>query len=301
MIQDDAGPEAVTQVESMLEALARRWESVPPSELVERLDTFGRLVETKMNHRAADPHRREWRRTQSRLLVMSAVAQNDNGQAGQAVVSARAALVLARNTGDGTTAAHAGLVLAELAAYMFESETDGLSLASAARAAAPHSHVAVLAATIEAHIRAGRGEPTERVMSVLRSAENLAARLPPGAPGYALNGIHPGYLPTFSGSVLVGTGALDEGRGRLAEAAELFDQARAPGALAAVRLYQASAAMHARELDEAQTLATRALATAAVRPTAWLTNGIMLLADRARHLGVDWSGMVTQAREWAPA
>ncbi|MCK9931224.1 hypothetical protein MXD62_29480 [Frankia sp. Mgl5] len=298
---EDRGRDTLDRIETGLRTMARRWETMAPRELVERLDLIARHTETMAGSRQSAAVRRDWRRTHSRVLVMSAVAQGDNGMSGRAVVSARTALVLARHVGDAPTAAHAGVVLAELAAYTFDSVDDGLALALAARATAPSSHTAVLAMTTEANIRAGRGEPADRVMAVLREAEDLARELTPATQGYALDGLHPGYLPTFGGAALIGAGALDEGRQRLATAAALFDRSRAPGALAAVRLYQASAAVHADALDEAQTLATRALATSAVRPTAWLTNGIMSLADRARRRGADWTGLVNQAREWAPA
>ncbi|KPM53484.1 hypothetical protein CcI49_29380 [Frankia sp. CcI49] len=297
---DDRSQDTLGRIETGLATMARRWETMAPADLVDRLDVISRHTEAMSGRRQPAAIRRDWRRTHSRVLVMSAVAQGDNGLSGRAVVSARTALVLARHVGDAPTAAHAGVVLAELAAYTFDSADDGLSLAMAARATAPHSHTAILAMTTEANIRAGRGEPADRVMEVIREAESLARGAAPAAQGYALDGLHPGYLPTFGGAALVGAGALSEGRRRLSNAAALFDRSRAPGALAAVRLYQASAAMHADALDEAQTLATRALATSAVRPTAWLTNGIMSLATRARRRGADWAGLVAQAREWAP-
>ncbi|MEX5633435.1 hypothetical protein [Parafrankia sp. FMc2] len=298
---DDPGRDTLDRIETGLATMARRWETMAPSDLVERLDVIARHTETMAGRRQPAAIRRDWRRTHSRVLVMAAVAQGDSGLSGRAVVSARTALVLARHVGDAPTAAHAGVVLAELAAYTFSSVDDGLSLALAARSTAPRSHTAILAMTTEANIRAGRGEPADRVMEVVLEAEKLARDVPTAAQGYALDGLHPGYLPTFGGAALVGAGALTEGRRRLTAASTSFDRSRAPGALAAVRLYQASAAMHADALDEAQTLATRALATSAVRPTAWLTNGIMSLANRARSRGADWTGLVTQAQEWAPA
>ncbi|OAA25772.1 hypothetical protein UG55_102040 [Frankia sp. EI5c] len=298
---DDRGTDSLARIETGLATMARRWETMAPSDLVERLNVIARHTEAMAGRHQPAGLRRDWRRTHSRVLLMSAVAQGDGGLSARAVVSARTALVLARHVGDAPTAAHAGVVLAELAAYTFDSPDDGLSLTLAARATAPHSHTAILAMTTEANIRAGRGEPADRVMEVVREAEELAREMPPAAQGYALDGLHPGYLPTFGGAALVGAGALNEGRRRLATAATMFDRSRAPGALAAVRLYQASAAVHADTLDEAQTLATRALATSAVRPTAWLTDGIMSLATRARRRGADWTGLVAQAREWAPA
>jgi hypothetical protein len=244
--------------------------------------------------------RQEWWRTHARVLVASAVAHVDCGLTTKAVVAARMAVVLARHVGDAATAAHAGVVLAELAAYTFDDADDGLELAAAARAAAPTSYAAVLAMTTEANIRAGRGEPASEVTSLVRAADAVARTLPAGPLGYSLDAIHPGYLPTFAGSALVGAGAMDEGRARLDEAAELFGSGRAPGALSAVRLYQASAALHRRDADQGQALTTQALATSAVRPTRWLTDGIISLAERARRLGADWSGLVAQANDWAP-
>ena len=279
--------------------LARRWETTAPADLVSRLDGLTRHAPAASGG-MGPALLKEWRRTHSRLLLMSAVAQSDNDMPSRALASARTALALARQVGDAVTQAHAMVVLAELTAYTFNSPADGLLLATAARAVAPRSHTAVLALATEAHIRAGRGEPADRVRMALREADEISRTLTPGRTGYALDSIHPAYLPAFGGAALVGAGAIDEGRRRLDEAAELFEAGRAPGALAAVRLYQASAALYMGDLDEAQALATRALATSAVRPSAWLTNGITSLAARARRRGVDWSGLVIQAREWAP-
>ncbi|ABD09760.1 hypothetical protein ThrDRAFT_01385 [Frankia casuarinae] len=291
---------ALHQVEAGLESLARRWETTAPADLVERLATLEHHARTIGRWRLGSALRRDWIRAHGRILLMTSVAQGDNGMARPATVSARAALVLAKHVGDATTAAHAGVVLAELAAYSFQSTRDGLALARAAQATAPHAHTAVLAMTTEAHIMAACHLPTDDIVAVLRSAGSVAAKLPAGAVGYSLDGIHPGYLPTFGGAALVAAGALDEGNERLSEAAELFDRSRASGALAAVRLYQTSAAMRARELDKAEILATRALAASAVRPSSWLSNGILFLAERARSQGADWSGLVIQAQEWSP-
>jgi hypothetical protein len=291
---------ALEQVESALETLARRWETTSPAELVERLGVLEHHARTIGRWRLGAALRRDWLRAHGRILLVTSVAQGDNGLPDRATASARAALVLAKHVGDATTAAHAGVVLAELAAYSFQSTGDGLALARAARATAPHAHTAVLAITTEAHIMAARNMPADDIVAALRSADSIAAKLPPGSPGYSLDGIHPGYLPTFGGAALVAAGALDEGQHRLIEAADLFDRSRSSGALAAVRLYQASAAMRGRDLDKAEILATRALAASAVRPSSWLSNGILSLAQRARGHGADWSGLVAQAREWSP-
>jgi hypothetical protein len=291
---------ALDQVELGLDALARRWETTPPAELVERLGVLEHHARTIGRWRLGSGLRQDWLRAHGRILLMTAVAQGDSGQPARATTSARAALVLARHVGDATTAAHAGVVLAELAAYSFQSTGDGLALAQAARATAPRAHTAILAITTEAHIMAVRQMPADGVVATLRTADSIAAALPPGAPGYSLDGIHPGYLPTFGGAALVAAGALDEGQHRLAEAADLFDRSAASGALAAIRLYQASAAMRGHDLDKAEILATRALAASAVRPSSWLSNGILTLAQRARGQGADWSGLVVQAREWSP-
>jgi len=296
---DEHARTAIGRIETGLATLARRWETTAPADIVERLDGLTR-------HAPAAPGRmgatllREWQRTHSRLLLMSAVAQSDNDMPARAAASARTALALARQAGDAPTQAHAMVVLAELTAYTFGNPPEGLLLAAAARTVAPRSHTAVLALATEAHIRASRGEPADRVRLTLQQADEVSQRLIPGRPGYALDALCPAFLPMVGGSALVGAGALDEGRRWLDEAAVLFEEGRAPGALAAVRLYQASAAMYKGELDEAQTLATRALATSAVRPSAWLTGGIALLAARARRRGADWSGLAIQAREWAP-
>ncbi|WP_256789690.1 hypothetical protein [Frankia sp. AvcI1] len=291
---------ALEQVESTLETLARRWETTPPAELVERLATLEHHARTIGRWRLGSALRQDWLRAHGRILLMTSVAQGDSGQPNRATIAARAALVLAKHVGDATTAAHAGVVLAELAAYSFDSTFDGLQLARTARAAAPHAHTAILAITTEAHIMAARHMPTDGIVAVLRSADAIAAKLPQGSLGYSLDGIHPGYLPTFGGAALVAAGAVDEGQQRLDEAADLFGRSRASGALAAVRLYQASAAMRSRDLDEAEILATRALAASAVRPSSWLSNGILSLAKRARGQGADWSGLVAQAEEWSP-
>ncbi|WP_261556299.1 hypothetical protein [Frankia tisae] len=291
---------ALERVESTLQTLARRWETTPPAELVERLGALERHARTIGRWRLGAGLRQDWLRTHGRILLMTSVAQGDSGQPARATIAAQAALVLAKQVGDATTAAHAGVVLAELAAYSFDSTADGLQLARTALATAPHAHTAILALTTEAHIMAARSMPTEGIVTVLRSADSIAATLPQGSLGYSLDGIHPGYLPTFGGAALVAAGALDEGQHRLGEAADLFDRSRASGALAAVRLYQASAAMRAHDLEEAEMLATRALAASAVRPSSWLSNGILSLAKRARDRGADWSGLVAQAREWSP-
>ncbi|MCK9897250.1 hypothetical protein [Frankia sp. AgB32] len=292
---------ALNQVESALGTLARRWETTSPAELIQRLDVLQRHAHTIGRWRLGPELRRDWLRTHGRILLVTSVAQRDNGLPGQATTSARAALVVAKQVGDATTAAHAGVVLAELAAYSFQSTGDGLRLARAARATAPHTHAAVLAITTEAHIMAARDMPTDDIVAALHAADSIAAKLPAGPAGYSLDGIHPGYLPTFGGAALVAAGALDEGQQRLVEAAHLFGRSRSSGALAAVRLYQASAALRGRDLDEAEILATRALAACAVRPSAWLSDGILTLARRARGHGADWSGLVAQAREWSPA
>lgn len=292
---------ALDEVESALRTLARRWETTPPAELVARLAILEQQARTIGRWRLGEALRQDWTRTHGRILVMTAVAQGDAGLPARATASARAALVLGRHVGDTVSVAHARVVLAELAAYAFASTDDGLQLARAARATAPRAHTAILAITTEAHIMAARNMPIAGVVEVLREAEAIAATLPAGTPGYSLDGIHPAYLPTFGGAALVAAGSLAEGERRLAEAAGLFDRSRASGALAAVRLYQASAAMRGRDLERAQTLATRALAASAVRPSSWLSNGILSLAQRASRHGADWSGLVVQAREWSPA
>jgi hypothetical protein len=296
----DRSRDRLDDVEAALATLARRWETTPPADLVGRLRGMEREAIVTSRGRMTHALRQQWRRTHGRVLVASAVAHSDCGLTSKAVVAARMAVVIARHVGDATTAAHAGVVLAELAAYTFDDADDGLELAAAARAAAPTSYAAVLAMTTEANIRAGRGEPTSDVTALVRAADAVARTLAPGPLGYSLDTIHPGYLPTFAGSALVGAGAIDEGRARLDEAAELFGSGRAPGALSAVRLYQASAALHRRDADQGQALTTQALATSAVRPARWLTDGIGALAERARQLGADWSGLVAQANDWSP-
>ncbi|MCL9759409.1 hypothetical protein [Frankia sp. AiPa1] len=291
---------ALEEVESALRTLARRWETTPPAELVSRLSGLAHHARTIGRWRLGEALRRDWARAHGRILVMTAVAQGDAGLPARATASARSALVLARHVGDSTTVAHARVALAELAAYAFESTDDGLLLARSARATAPHSHTAILAITTEAHIMAARNMPVAGIVERLRAADAIAATLPAGTPGYSLDGIHPAYLPTFGGAALVAAGSLAEGERLLDEAAGLFDRSRASGALAAVRLYQASAAMRGRDLERAQMLATTALAASAVRPSSWLSNGILTLAQRARRQGADWSGLVVQAKEWSP-
>nr|MDT0666066.1 hypothetical protein [Micromonospora sp. DSM 115978] len=175
-----------------------------------------------------------------------------------------------------------------------------LELVAAARSTAPTSYTAVLALTTEANIRAGRGEPAADVTALVRAADGVASSLQSGPMGYSLDAIHPGYLPTFGGAALVGAGSMDEGRARLDEAAEVFEAGYATGAMSAVRLYQASAALHRGDPDHGQALTTQALATSAVRPARWLTDGIVALAGRARQRGADWSGLVAQANAGAP-
>jgi hypothetical protein len=245
--------------------------------------------------------RRDWQQFHARVLVMSAAALGDSGGSTLAMTSARQAGALAGQVGDNVTVAHAGIVRAELEAYTFGHPERGIALAAASRAAAPRSYTAVLALTAEANIRAGRSERLDEIVTVLRHAEAVQATLSEGPVGYSLDGVHPGFLPAFGGAALVRGGDTARGRAWLDAAAELFDPAHASGAMSAIRLYQASAALRSREFDEAQILAIQALAVSAGRPAAWLSDGILLLADWARGAGADWSGLAAQARELSPA
>jgi hypothetical protein len=301
MTPADRSRESLGEAESRLRGLARRWETTPPAGLVEQLRVLERRARFMNRWRMVPDLRRDWQQFHARVLVMSAAALGDSGGSALAMTSARHAGALAGQVGDAVTVAHAGIVRAELEAYTFGHPERGLALAAAARAAAPRSYTAVLAMTAEANIRAGRSEQLADIVGVLRHAEAVQATLPDGAVGYSLDGIHPGYLPAFGGAALVRGGDTARGRAWLEAAAELFDPVHASGAMSAVRLYQASAALRSRDLDEAQTLATQALAVSAVRPATWLSNGILVLAEWARGAGADWSGLAAQARDWSPA
>jgi hypothetical protein len=301
MTPADRSRDTLAEVEGRLRSLAQGWETTPPTVLVEKLGALERRARFMNRWRMVPDLRRDWQHFRARVLVMSATALGDTGVPVLAATAARHAGALAAQVGDTLTVAHAGVVRAELEAYAFGHPERGLALAAAARAAAPDGYTAVLAMTAEANIRASRREPADGILGVLRHAEAVQATLPAGAAGYSLDGVHPGYLPVFGGAALIGAGEATRGRAWLEAAAELFDPIHASGAMSAIRLYQACAALWVRDLDEAQALATQALAVSAARPARWLSDGVVSLADSAGNAGEDWSELAEQAREWSPS
>ncbi len=123
---------------------------------------------------------------------MRASALSDAGRPAQAVKAASMARTIARHAGDTSTAAHATVTLAELAADSFQDPGTALTLTMSAQTMAKGSHVAVLAAVIEANVRAGLGDAPDTVRGIVDQGERLQVGAAKGPIGYQLDGVHPG-------------------------------------------------------------------------------------------------------------
>ncbi|WP_007509125.1 tetratricopeptide repeat protein [Pseudofrankia saprophytica] len=292
------GPSLILEsVTRTVNALATGYSSTDPRRIGTALNHAERNITKLVTGRPSPTQMRDTKAVYSRLLTISSAVADDTGDYDEAIRTGELAASLATEVGDAQTSGYAWSIVSG-ALHHSGRHRKAVDIAQRAKSTAGASPSGVMALLEEATAAAAMGRAHTTIDAVM-AAEEQHGKLSDAAwgnPGFGLLGTyHPSNLKAFAGSALVEVGLFDEATPRLEEAADILAGSPAAGIRAYVWVYQARAALGQGDVDKAHAVASKAVAMADARPTAFIAGSVVQLDLMA---GGEFSDLVDRVRPW---